>query len=212
VRTGRFTLIESAVGIALSLMLSQHSTATETYEQPSGPPVSAIWQAHDVHFEYSSTTTHYSCHELGHRVAAILRALGARDGMTVQAQCSAGLSRYGKLDVKVAMPVEATPANLERAATFDAKEQLAARVRKQTLPMAADVERFPASRQQVALTKDRSLDIQYTDCDLLQGMRRQVFPQLDIRVVARSFRCDPEPSHIRPKIILEALLPISGVG
>jgi hypothetical protein len=184
----------------------------DAYEEPSATAVYAIWHAHDVQFEYSSTTTHYNCHELGHRVAAILRALGAREGMTVQAQCSADLSRYGKLDVKVAMPVEATPANLERATTFDAKEQLAARVRKQTLPTATDIERFPAARQQVVLTKDRSLDIQYTDCDLLQGMRRQVFPQLDIRVVARSFRCDPEPSHIRPRIILEALLPISDVG
>jgi hypothetical protein len=211
-RSRYFVLAQLLGGAALCLSIAQGSYAAEAHELPSSTVVPAIWQEHDLRFKYSGTTTHYKCDELGRRVAAILRALGARDGMTLQVRCNSNFAGHGELDVKLATPVEATAANVERETTFDATEQLAARVRGQTLPSATDVERFPAIRKQVVLTKNRALDIRYNDCDLLQGMRRQLFAQLDIRVVARSFRCDPEPSHIRPKIIVEALLPVEHVG
>jgi hypothetical protein len=211
-RTRYSILYRLIFGASLSLIIPQHSNAADAQVQHSAPVLEAMWHAQDLRFRFTSTTTHYSCDELGRRVVAILRALGAREGMAVQAQCSANFSGHGDLDVKLAMPVEATSANLERETTFDAKEQLVARVHKQPLPSVADVERFPAIRRQVVLTKNRALDIQYNDCDLLRGMRRQLFPQLDIRVVRRSFRCDPQPSHIRPRIIVEALLPVAGVG
>jgi hypothetical protein len=208
----RYLVLVQLLCTAFGLSIAPHSDAAETHEPASPTIVPAIWREHDLHFEYSSTTTQYNCNELGRRVVAILRELGARDDMAVQVRCDSAFSGRGELDVKLATPVEATAMNLERATTFDAKEQLAARVQGQTLPSAADVERFAAIRQQVVLTRNRALDIRYHDCDLLQGMRRQLFAQLDIRVVARSFRCDPEPSHIRPKIIVEALLPVEEVG
>lgn len=200
-------IVTGVLALGALIMLPLRSSATE-----APPVVSAIWRLYEVRLDYGSQTTYYSCDELSRRVVAILRALGARQGMTVDANCSDSFARHGRLEVKLALPVEATPANLELVTSFDATDHLLARVRKQLLPTAADLERFPATWQKVVLSRNRALDIEYRDCDLLHGMRKQLFPQLDIRVVPKSFRCDSEPSHVRPKIIVEALLPVTEIG
>lgn len=48
-------------------------------------PVEAVFKAREVSFFYRSSHTLYPCHALQHRVAVILRAVGARDDIDVRA-------------------------------------------------------------------------------------------------------------------------------
>jgi hypothetical protein len=52
-------------------------------------PIAAVWQPRNLSFSYSSTRNQFSCRELAGRVAGILRVLGARDDIKVNASgCS----------------------------------------------------------------------------------------------------------------------------
>lgn len=49
-------------------------------------PITAVYKAQEVSFQYSSSRQVYACHELENRVANILLAVGARDDINVSAR------------------------------------------------------------------------------------------------------------------------------
>ena len=52
-------------------------------------PIAAVWQPRNLSFSYSSAKNHFSCRALAGRVAGILRVVGARDDIKVNASgCS----------------------------------------------------------------------------------------------------------------------------
>ena len=170
--------------------------------------VTAIWDTQQLTLVHHEEDTHYSCPELVNRVVAILQAVGANvvDGTGVNC-LDAGLSQT--LNVTVRRPVEATPENIRRAIDVDGTQRLLAHVRQQTLAGEADLPRFHAAWRTVSLMGLRHPRITNTDCGLLRTLVSQAFPRLDVRIAKNRFQCPRGESSIQPKVVTEALLPLS---
>lgn len=54
-------------------------------------PITAVYKAQEVSFQYRSSNRYYPCHELEQRVAVILVSVGARDDIDVKARNCDGL-------------------------------------------------------------------------------------------------------------------------
>ena len=55
-------------------------------DAPTNEPITAVHKAQEISFQYRSANRFYPCHELEHRVAVILVAVGARDDIDVKAR------------------------------------------------------------------------------------------------------------------------------
>jgi hypothetical protein len=56
-------------------------------EAPANEPTTAVYKAQEISFQFRSNSNQfYPCHELEHRVAVILVAVGARDDISVRAR------------------------------------------------------------------------------------------------------------------------------
>ena len=62
------------------------SSLTFAAETAPNEPITAVHKAQEISFQYRSSNRFYPCHELEHRVAVILVAIGARDDIKVQAR------------------------------------------------------------------------------------------------------------------------------
>jgi hypothetical protein len=75
--------------------------------------------------------------------------------------------------------------------------------------MALD-ENFPAQWQTIELARDRKLDLQPGDCELMQGLREHVLPKLSVKVVADRVNCVPRQlSYQTPELTVSALVPMA---
>ena len=173
--------------------------------------VEAIWRIQRVEFMYNSRDVYYSCDALQYKIGAILKAVGAHhQGVRVELRCIGRFVNHASGRVTVVVPAEATEDNVIAATTFDAQAQLVARMRKVTLPTPADIERFPASWRSVSLNRQRGLKLESGDCDLLQALRRQVFPTVPIRVESEALHCGlGAGTGMRPKLDVTALMPVA---
>jgi hypothetical protein len=69
-------------------------------EPGANEPITAVYKAQEVSFQYRSSNRFYPCHELEHRVAVILVAVGARDDITVKARnCDAFMIDNGNNNI-----------------------------------------------------------------------------------------------------------------
>ena len=168
--------------------------------------VDAIWKTHRIAFYYGSRTTIYSCNSLTERIAGILRRVGAeRDLQVVAASCdeSVGLAR---IEVRFSAPVPATTENLSAATHYDARQVLVARVRGETLPEMADLERFDAEWQTISFARDPKLKLAPGDCDLVQQMLTNVFSRMAIRIEKQNLWCSQFGNAQRPRLTVAALV------
>ena len=70
-------------------------------------------------------------------------------------------------------------------------------------------EEFSAIWKTVDLSRDRRLDLQPGDCELMAGLRDEVLPKLSIKVVSDQVRCTPKQLDIRtPELKVSALVPL----
>jgi hypothetical protein len=168
-----------------------------------GTTVEAIWHVQQLQFDYHSANVSYSCSALQERIRGILRAVGVHESILVEAGCAGDeLVTSARTSISMAAPIEATDENVRIATTFAPHERLAARLHGSALPSVTDIERFPASWQRISL---RPLRLTRGDCDLLDSLRREVFPRLRIRG-ATGFRCGLGPSRLAPVPRVEALV------
>lgn len=203
-RTGWFAVAAIAgvlCNVATASANPGDSAPTET--------IDAIWRIERFDFVYHSSDVFYSCGALQRKISAILRAVGAHARVAVEIRCPGGqLVRNAFASITLAIPTEANQENVRAATTFDTRAQLIARLRRTQLPSANDIQRFPASWQIVSLSRNRTLRLGPGDCDLLRGMRDQVFPKLSVRVASKGLRCSTgSATRIPPKIDVSALLP-----
>lgn len=204
--------IPAALLAAAILVHSSASTADAGLQNDGfrADTIVAVWRVHHVDLVYHSATVYYSCGALQSKISAILRAVGAHTRVFVDAGCMSGdFVNHTFARVTLATPVEATPAAIRAAATFDARERLIARLRKIRLPTEADVQRFPAEWQTVSLSRQRGLRLDAGDCDLLRALRKQVFPQLAIRVDKGGHCTSGLATRLRPRLEVTALMPAS---
>lgn len=195
--------------LAAALCCVSPDADANTGDDADEATVNAIWRVQHFDFTYTSSNVYYSCGALQRKVGAILRAVGAHHRVAVDVHCMGGdFVRFAFVRVTLAVPAEATQEAVIAATTFDARAQLVARLRKLRLPTAEDIPRFPAAWKTVSLTRNRALRLESGDCDLLRGMRDQLFPKLSIRVSSGGLRCTPGvATRMRPKLEVTALMP-----
>ena len=97
---------DHCVWVGLMLIgASAHTFAAEQAAEPpaeTAPPITAVHKAQELSFSYRSASQFYSCHDLEHRVAVILVAVGARDDIEVKARnCDALMVSSGDTTMDV---------------------------------------------------------------------------------------------------------------
>jgi hypothetical protein len=171
------------LGLLTALIASActaHANAS-TRGDAVGTRVEAIWRVQSFDFHHSSTVAH-SCGALRRKIVRILEAIGADETPSVSIECGNGLLRTALVHITLASPVAATPESVRLATSFDGRAELTARMRKLALPTPAEMERFPAQWRRVSLARHGSLRLDASDCDLVRGMAKQIFPKLAARV------------------------------
>jgi hypothetical protein len=194
--------------IAAAAMLSAGPASATAVHVIDGVPTNAIWRIQEFDLHIRTAQRYHSCSSLHQKISGILAAVGA-GSVVVKLSCSKDqLTNEAFARVAAAAPVDASPENIQAATTFDARQQLTARVRDVRLPTPNDIERFPAEWRKVSLTRVQSLRLGAGDCELLQGMNEQIFPRLSIRVVSKRLTCDSQSvfNPARPMLVVEALV------
>ena len=197
--------------VSLSVMLSSSAVA-RTPAPPSRALqiVQAVWKVQSLSFAYSGYATVYSCDALLHKVSEILQSLGARDTLRIHSVGCTDMVTHGRMDITLESPVEATPENIEAITTYNSTRELVARVRNEKLDRAEDVQRFPATWQTVAMSRDRQLKLGPSDCELVEQLRRDVLPHMSIRVEYDRLRCSPVFGNIgQPQLRVAALVALA---
>jgi hypothetical protein len=196
--------------VSLSVTVSS-SVAARTPDPPSRALqiVEAVWKVQSLTFAYSGYATVYSCDALLAKVRGILQGLGARDTLRIRSMGCTDMVTHGRMEITLESPVVATPESIEALTTYDSKQELVARVRNEHLASAEDVQRFPAAWKTISMTRDRSLKLGPSDCELVEQLRRDVLPHMSIRVEYDRLRCSPVFGNIgQPQLRVAALVAI----
>ncbi len=199
----------NALAIGLTCLATLHaSAAAETAE--SAEPVQAVWLEQEIDFYFQSFTTFYSCTSLEAKVRRILDAIGARDIRLRTRGCIAPheIARLPSLRISLTSAVEATPEALAELEKTRSKRELIARARGDASQAQRDEEQFLAQWQSVSLGRGR-LHLDPGDCELLEQLKKNVFPELGVRIVEDNMRCTPsQPSMAQPRLVVAALMPM----
>jgi len=169
--------------------------------------VTAVWSVHELEFNFRSQRA-YSCEGLREKITAILVAVGAHDSADVRLPCvGSALLSSALVTISLARPVEATPENVTAVTTYSQHQLLVARLYKLKLPSANDIERFDAEWRTVALHNHRGLRLDAGDCELLQDLSTQVFPQMGVRLEGARLTCPSAPDmRSKPRLQVKALV------
>jgi hypothetical protein len=107
--------------------------------------------------------------------------------------------------IALAAPVVANDENIRAATTFDAQQQLVARMTNKALPTPSTIPVFPASWMAIELHGKNNAWLEADDCELLRQLSQQVLPALHIKVT-RKVMCSGA-KLARPSLNVEALMP-----
>ena len=173
--------------------------------------VEAVWKPQLVAFSYTGTTTHYSCPELASKLKRVLRTLGAHEDVIVdRSSCTEYMPT--RLRVRFRSPVPATTANIDSITSYDATEQLAARLNKEALPSADELPRFSATWREISFAHVPSLRLDPSDCQFVEDVRRQMLPRLSATETSNRLFCTPGfPGISKPRLRVKVLLANSNV-
>ena len=174
----------------------------------SSAPVQATWKTQEIRYSYVGFTTAYDCDAAEDRLKAILRALGAHEQTRVSAQgCNLNRpSRNFFITITTATPVPLADAK-PTATVNTSKEELLKRLGVASKQLD---ETFPAEWKTVELSRDRKLDLEPGDCELMQGLRDHVLPKLSVKILADRVECIPRQlSYQTPELKVSALVPLA---
>jgi hypothetical protein len=162
------------------------------------------WKPQEIRYSYTGFTTAYSCEGAEDKLERILKTLGAHPNTKVRAT-GCPPSRPSKdffVTVTTATPVPVTAGKTEDRP--DGKV-----LRDLRLDEAALTKSFAAERKTVDLSKDRELNLQPGDCELLEGLRDHVLPKLGLEIVEDRVSCTPHQLSIQtPTLKVAAWLPL----
>lgn len=196
------------VAIVTALGLASVAPLARSGDVVTGDAVTAIWHVQSLLLEYNSTHTHYACDSLERKVRNILQAVGAHDSISVRTRCmGTGPLNQLSVEISLATPVPASEENIRAATTFTPRDELLARIRKESLPIPTDIPRFVATWQTLELSRERQLRLDAGDCDLLRNMDQQIFPKIGVRLTSENLHCSASATRVRPKFELQALIP-----
>lgn len=169
-------------------------------------PVQASWKTQEIRYSYTGFTTAYNCDAAEDRIKAILRALGAHEQTRVSAQgCAMNRpSRNFFVTITTATPV--TLADAQQAPANTSRDELLKRLGVASKQLD---ETFPAEWKTVELSRDRKLNLEPGDCELMQGLRDHVLPKLSVKIVTDRVECVPrQATFVTPELTVSALVPM----
>lgn len=171
---------------------AQSGAVSEAGVVPQAVPavqVQAQWQPHELNFHYFGLTTFYSCTGLEERLEQILRQLGAHPDVRVSATGCLG------------------PSDISRS-------QIARiRVRMPAAPAGGTADAFSATRKVVSLKTHDIGNNGAGACELLEQVRDQLLPKLNIQLVKDDLQCIPgQPSHIGRSLQVQTLVATDSKG
>jgi hypothetical protein len=196
----RVAIVLLAAGIA-----SAQSRADEAV-------VEAVWKPQRMNFVYRGYSTLYSCRGLQQKLEKILTSVGARGGIELRAYSCDDELATARFQIALTSPVEATPENVEQLASYDARDELVARVRGEQLASAEDLPRFPAVWKTISFARSRQMKLAPGDCELVLQLRRHILPRMSIHVVSDQVRCSPFGNIGKPQLTVSALVPVAQVS
>jgi hypothetical protein len=171
--------------------------------------VEAVWKPQRIDFVYRGYSTLYSCSGLQSKLEKILTTVGARGGIELRAySCDDQLST-ARFQIVLASPVEATHENLTALTTYDAQDELVARVRGERLASAEDLPRFQAVWKTISFARSREMRLDPGDCELVEQLRRHILPRMSVQIVSDRVQCSPFGNLARPQLTVSALVPVT---
>lgn len=170
--------------------------------------VEAVWKPQRVNFVYRGYTTFYSCGGLRQKLEKILTTVGARGGIEMRAYSCDDAQATARFQIVLTSPVEATQENVEQLTTYDARDELVARVRGEQLPSAEDLPRFPAVWKTISFARSREMRLAPGDCELVLQLRRHILPRMSVHVVSDQVRCSTFGNIGSPRLTVSALVPV----
>jgi hypothetical protein len=192
-----------ALSCFLAAVLSQAAYAASP---PDGAnPVQAVWKPVEVKYSYVGFTTAYNCDAFETKVKNILVALGATPLTKVRANGCIDVNRPSRnffVTVTTATPIPATEA---KEPANKATKELTERLTGKADPLKTDP--FPAQWKTVDLSRDRRLNLEPGDCELMEGLSKEVLPKLGVKVVTNRVSCTPHDLSIStPPLTVSALV------
>lgn len=169
--------------------------------------VQAVWKPVEVKYSYVGFTTAYNCDAFETKVRSILLALGAPAVTRVQANGCIDINRPSRNFFVTITTATAIPASEAKEPPDKATKELAERLTGRKDPLKTDP--FPAQWKTVDLSRDRRLNLEPGDCELMEGLTRDVLPKLSVKVVNDGVQCTPHSLSIQtPPLTVSALIPL----
>ena len=192
-----------AASCLLAAMLSQAAYADAAGDDTNA--VQAVWQPVEVKYSYVGFTTAYNCDAFESKVKSILLALGATPMTKVQANGCIDVNRPSRnffVTITTATPIAASEA---KEPGDKATKELVERLTGKADPLKTDP--FPAQWKTVDLSRERRLNLEPGDCELMEGLRDKVLPKIGAKVVAHNISCTPGNLSIQtPQLSVSALV------
>lgn len=188
----------------LPLLLSCNLWAADS----AADAIQAKWQPQEIRYSYVGFTTAYNCDAFETKLKNILKTLGAHPQTQVRAAgCDFNRpSRNFFVTVTTASPVPAAEAGKNAEPGAKSREELLKRL---GVKSTFDTDEFPAQWQTVDLSRDRRLDLQPGDCELMEGLTDHVLPKLSVKVISDKVQCTPKQLSIQtPELKVSALLAV----
>lgn len=166
--------------------------------------VQAVWKPVEIKYSYVGFTTAYNCDAFEAKVKNILVTLGAAPQTKVQANGCIDVNRPSRnffVTITTATPI---PASEAKEQPNKSQRELAARLTGKKDPLTS--EPFPAQWKTVDLSRDRRFDLQPGDCELMEGLSKDVLPKLSVKIVTDRVSCTPNSVGIQtPQLTVSAL-------
>jgi hypothetical protein len=170
--------------------------------------VEAVWKPQRVNFVYRGYSTFYSCRSLQQKLEKILRTVGARGRIELRTYSCDDELPIARFQIALISPVEATQENVEQLTSYDARDELVARVRGEQLAGAEDLPRFPAMWKTISFARSREMRLEPGDCELVQQLRRHILPRMAVQIVNDRLRCSQFGNIAKPQLTVSALVPV----
>jgi hypothetical protein len=184
----------------LAVLLSPAAYAAS----PTDAAVQSVWKPIEIKYSYIGYVTAYECDAFERKVRSILLAVGAAPQTRVKANGCIGTrpSRNFFVTVTTATPI---PASEAKEPEDKAKKQLTERLTGKKDPLQTDP--FPAQWKTIDLARDRRLNLEPGDCELLEGLSKEVLPKLSVNIVTNRVTCAPNTLSIQtPPLTVTALV------
>lgn len=174
---------------------------------PAAKTVQAVWKPVEIKYSYVGFTTAYNCDAFEQKVRSILLTLGAPSQTRVQANGCIDVNRPSRNFFVTINSAAVIPASEAKEPPDKATRELAERLTGKKDPLKTDP--FPAQWKTVELSRDRRLDLAPGDCELMEGLSKDVLPKLSIKIVSDRVLCTPNNLSITtPELTVSALVPL----